>query len=233
MPPPRIIKQPQACSISQSFLAASVARASLYLQVPGSQRQSLSTRVLAAETSTHLESATASHREATAASLLDQSELHGGFRCRASLCLHVPWSRRQALSTRVLMAETSTHLESATASHHRAAASLLDQSELHGGFRLQSIYLPVPGLRRQALSTRVLAAETSTHLESATASHRGAAASLLDSWCFYCRANCRCLSRTRTFMSHAHIVFADRHRNACVSSICSCSRRAIADTLSR
>ena len=46
------------------------------------------------------------------------------------------WSwRRQALSIRVPDTQTSTHLESASASHRGAAASLLlhHQSELHGG----------------------------------------------------------------------------------------------------
>ena len=42
------------------------------------------------------------------------------------------WSSPQALSTRVPEAETSAHLESASASHHGVAASLLHQSELHG-----------------------------------------------------------------------------------------------------
>ena len=82
--------------------------------------------VPAAETSTQLESVSASHRRA-AASLLDQSKLHGGsiaeqtntsqvFSRGCMHCLH-----------------PSTHLDSACASHRRAAASLLDQSELHGG----------------------------------------------------------------------------------------------------
>ena len=74
------------------------------------------------------------------------------------------------------------HLESAFASHRGAAASLLDQSEVHGG----SVAKGKPPARlsawcsRQALSTRVPAVDTSTHLESAFTLHRGAAASLLD-----------------------------------------------------
>ena len=41
---------------------------------------------------------------------------------------------RQALYTRVSEAQVGTHLESAPALHRRAPASLIDQSELHGGF---------------------------------------------------------------------------------------------------
>ena len=72
------------------------------------------------------------------------------------------------------------HLESAFASHRGAAASLLDQSEVHGG----SVAKGKPPARlsawcsRQAL--RLLATDTSTHLESASTLHRGAAAGLLD-----------------------------------------------------
>ena len=52
------------------------------------------------------------------------------------------WSWWQALSTRVPGAEMSTHLDSASASHRRAAASLLHQSELAWRFRCrpQSVY---------------------------------------------------------------------------------------------
>ena len=51
---------------------------------------------------------------------------------------------RQAFFTRVLEPETSTHPESATAVH-RAGASLLDQSELHGGSVAKGQYTQVPG----------------------------------------------------------------------------------------
>ena len=70
--PPRTVEQPQACSIS-AFPVDSFTKAKTCRCLVG---------VPAAETSTHLESASASHRGA-AASLLDQSELHGGsFRCK-------------------------------------------------------------------------------------------------------------------------------------------------------
>ena len=49
---------------------------------------------------------------------------------KADPCRQVPGhGGKQALSTRVPKAATSTHLESATAVHRRAGASLLDQSE--------------------------------------------------------------------------------------------------------
>ena len=82
------------------------------------------------------------------------------------------------------MAETSTHLESASVTNSGAAARLLVseswmvaplQSETIGRCRM------VPMAGRQALCTGVPAAETSTHLEFASASNNGAAAtSLLD-----------------------------------------------------
>ena len=94
--------------------------------------------------------------------------------------------------------ETSTHFASASASHRGAAASLLDQSVLHGGLLEQSelhdgfrgeVRAPA-GIRCEGVLLLVLATstlhpsargrDTSTHLESGSASHRGAAASLLD-----------------------------------------------------
>ena len=61
--------------VPRSIMAASVPKEG-HLQVPGVCRQALSIRVPPAETSTHLASASASHRGA-AARLLDQSELDG------------------------------------------------------------------------------------------------------------------------------------------------------------
>ena len=78
LPPPHTVQQPQACSISRSLMAASLQRQPPSSRCFRSVQQALSTRVPEAETSTtHLESASASHR-AAAASLLDQSEPHGG-----------------------------------------------------------------------------------------------------------------------------------------------------------
>ena len=48
------------------------------------------------------------------------------------------WSWRQALCTGVPAAETSTHLGYVFASHHGVGASLVDQSEVHDGFRCSS-----------------------------------------------------------------------------------------------
>ena len=79
----------------------------------------------------HLESAFVSHRAALA-SLLDQSQLHGG----SVATTNTYWfliAVASTLHTEVLAAETSMHLVSASASYSEAPASLLDQSEPHGG----------------------------------------------------------------------------------------------------
>ena len=94
------------------------------------------------------------------------------------------WSWRQALSTGVPVAQTSTDLESASASHRGAAASLLDQSELDGGFRCKvkpfaaGVWCVV--VAASTLHQSASGRDESTDLESASASHRGAAARLLD-----------------------------------------------------
>ena len=53
-----------------------------------------------AETSTHPEAVCVTHR-GTATSLLDQSELHGGFRCKGQALSAGGWSWGQTLSTQV------------------------------------------------------------------------------------------------------------------------------------
>ena len=89
-PPPRTVKQQQACSIGQSFMVAPL------------QRQTHLHRCLvgvpAAETSTHFESALTSHCGAAEESLLDQSELAWRLRCKGKQHLQVPGRRggRQA-----------------------------------------------------------------------------------------------------------------------------------------
>ena len=99
-PLPRTVEQPHACSISQNFVACSISRSDGSSRCQGrplagprlvtnDSRQALSTGVPPAETSTHLESTPASHREAAAClfdkselhGLRDQSELHSGFHC--------------------------------------------------------------------------------------------------------------------------------------------------------
>ena len=66
--------------------------------------------------------------------MLDQLEVHGGFRCKGKTTIlqvqvHGPGGKHSP------QVETITHRESVLASHHGATASLLDQSEVHGGFR--------------------------------------------------------------------------------------------------
>ena len=61
-------------------------------------------------------------------------------------------------------AETSTHIASAFALHRGAAASLLDQSELHGGFRCKS-KPPAPVQVHGPHGKHSPQAETSKHLE--------------------------------------------------------------------
>ena len=78
------------------------------------------------------------------------------------------------LPTECPQAETSTHLESASASHRGAAASLLHQLELHGGIVAQHIAGAWLVGAASTLPTECQQAETSTHLESASASHRRA-----------------------------------------------------------
>ena len=153
LPPPRTVEQPQACSISRSLMAVSVATAGAW---PLSCRcQAFSTRVLEAETSTRLESASASHRRGTAASLLNQSEFDGGFHCTCMCLVHhqseldcgavAKANHVHVLEQRGSSSEHSVHSsnecqrqrralalkKSASASHRRGtAARLLHQSEL-------------------------------------------------------------------------------------------------------
>ena len=187
-PPPRTVEQPQACSVNESFMAAPV---QTKLQASRwSWWQAISARVPAAETSMHLACATTSCCGA-AASLLVQLVDHGGSGADQTAG---GWSWRQALFTRVLAAKTSTHLASATASHCRAAASLLDQSELHGGSGADQ----TAGVWSwwQALFTRVPAAVTDEHAPCIR--HRLAptcssplARSTSCSWWLWCRPQCR------------------------------------------
>ena len=68
---------------------------------------------------------------------------------------------------------TSTHLESASILHYGAAASMLDQSELHGSSFANANHLQMPGRGGKHSPS-----ECHTHLGSATILHRGAAARL-------------------------------------------------------
>ena len=78
-----------------------------------------------AQADTHLESIFSSHRRA-AASLLDQSELHGSSVAKANTCTGA-LSPLQTLSIRVSETWAGTHLESASTLHHGAPASLISQ----------------------------------------------------------------------------------------------------------
>ena len=127
----------------------------------------------ATETSTHLESTSASQRGA-AATLLDQSKLRGSAVGKASTCKGL---------VAVSSSETRTRLESNSASQRGAAATLLDQSKLRGG------------AVRKANTCKGLVAvsssETRTHLESASTSLEGAAASSLDQSKLQWRLRCQ------------------------------------------
>ena len=142
----------------------------------------LSTRVPSAQTSTHLESATALHRGAAASLLCSTSRS----------CMAAPlqsahsagaWSQRQASTLHPSAISTDEH---APRVRHRLAPwnshklALLDPSELHCGSGAECTHCMCLVSAAEALSTRVPSAQMSTHLESATALHRGAAASLLD-----------------------------------------------------
>ena len=93
----------------------------------------------------------------------------------------------EQLYTKVLAIKKRKHLDSASASHRGAATSLLDQSEMHCGFRCKGTptcrcrCMATCGRQAPTLHRSARRRETSTHLDSASASHRGAAASLLDS----------------------------------------------------
>ena len=100
---------------------------------------------------THLASASASHYGA-AASVLDQSALHRG---SGSDQTAGGWSRRQALSTRVLVARMSAR------SLHPPLPRTVEQPKACSIWRsfmtaLVQTKLQVPGRGRQTLSTRVL-----------------------------------------------------------------------------
>ena len=126
------VEQPQACSISRRCMAAAFARASAWCW-----RQALCTEVPAEETSTHLESTSASQRGA-AASLLDQSEVHGGCVAKPNhlqVQISGPGGKHSPPS------ECQWHRRARTLSppppgtvEQPQAASLLDQSEVNADF---------------------------------------------------------------------------------------------------
>ena len=163
-PPPRTVEQPQACSISRSLMAAfRLQSQSPASQVPQPQEAHQCQRQRRARFWSPPPPRTVEQPQACSIS----RSLMAAFRCKANhlqvscLCSSGKHSR-----TRVPEAETSTLLGTASAWHHGAAASSLDQSELDGGLPLQS-QSPAcvsTAWRRQALSTRLPQAETSKHL---------------------------------------------------------------------
>ena len=142
----------------------------------------LHTEVLAAETSLHLESVSASHR-GLAASLLAQSELH--MAAPMQRCLQVPGhggkhSSHRSASWRQRRARTLSPPPPLTVKQPQACL-------ISRGSSIAKTSTCRPWCRRlitaaSTLHTTVLAAETSMHHESASASasNREAAASLLD-----------------------------------------------------
>ena len=76
--------------------------------------------------------------------MLDQSEVHGSSVAKAKH-LQVRGAGGKHPPSECLVAETSTHLASASTSHRGAAASLLDQSEVHGGSVTKANHLQVCG----------------------------------------------------------------------------------------
>ena len=130
--PPRTVWQPpQACSISRSFMAASVAKEANHLHVPDDAwRQSISPpecqRQRRARTLTPPPQQTVGQPQAQAS----QSELHDGFRCKrgnppACRCL-VPGDKHFPHRSANSRDEQSKYLDSPSASHRTAAAIVLD-----------------------------------------------------------------------------------------------------------
>ena len=130
-PSPRTVEQRQACSIGQSFMCVcnqmcincivvSQARPHKSVNthlVPQAGRSSVNPdRMPTAGLSSHPDSS--------------WSELHGGFRCEGQATCRCMVLAASTLHPRVPAAETSTHLESASAAFNcGAAASLVDQSD--------------------------------------------------------------------------------------------------------
>ena len=99
----------------------------------------------------HLESASASHRGA-AASLLDQSELHGGFRCKAKPPLGAWCLAASTLHPSASGRETSTHTLTPPCAVEQPQACSISRSSMAASV-VEPNHLQVPGAWRQALST--------------------------------------------------------------------------------
>ena len=144
-PPPRTVEQPQACSISRSLMAAPVVMAhNLQVQVPsprsGKRSPPKCQRQRRARTLGPPPPCTVEQSQACPI----RWSFVAAFVCKGKRLAAGAGARWQALS-KVTAAETSTHFGCASASHRGAAASLLDQSEVHGGSVAKADHLQVRG----------------------------------------------------------------------------------------
>ena len=157
--------QPQACSISRRSMAAPTPRQTLDLQVLGRGGKHSPSECQRQKTSMYtLDSASASHHGA-AATLLDQSELHGGSEAKTDIRF-AGWCLVVVITTlyRVPHAEDDhAHLDTLPP----RTASILDHSELHAGSGAKADTRPAGAWSRwQALSILVPEAEDEhAHLE--------------------------------------------------------------------
>jgi len=151
-PAHRTMEQPQACSISRSFMVAPV-----HMQAPAgacSRWQAVFTRVPASKCEhapcVHL------HIALCVCQTLARSVVASGWLLCKRKHQQVPARGGKHSSSEYKQQRASAHLEAACTSHRRAAASLLDQSDLHGGSGAQTSACS----RWQAMRTRVPAAES-------------------------------------------------------------------------
>ena len=197
-PSPCTVQLPQACSISRSLHGGSVALLAKANKpaCASAWRRALSTGVPAAETSTHLESAS-TLQSAAAASWLHQSELAWRLRCKGKqTCVcRLPGGKHSPLECQ-RRAHTLSPPSPRTEDQPQACSI---SRSLHGGSVARANKPACARAWRQALSAGLLSAETSTHLESATAMHLGAGASLLDqselSWRLLCKGKQTCVCK--------------------------------------
>ena len=144
------------------------------LQVPAAWRQPRSTGVPSAAASTHFAFASASHRGAAASSTRSVGASSWRLPLQRQIHLQVPTpDGKQSPAVECQRQGRARALSPPTPHNVQQAQARLNQLKLHGGgFRCKA----TPTCRclawRQARSTRVPAAETSTHLESAPVVHR-------------------------------------------------------------
>ena len=174
-PPPRTVQQPQACSISWSFIMAAPSTQHKIIVGAWSRRQALPTRVSEAETSTHLDSTSSprtvqqpqacSNSRSLMAAPSTQNTLQVPGRGGKHSTLEC---RRKRRACTIIECLCASHGRTVRAGSRKLAPSVraswqLCRRKIHRSFACA-------WSRRQALSTRVPEAETSTHLESLCAS---------------------------------------------------------------